>query len=115
MRAADVALGRMLPPRELAQLEARVQALEPAGAIRGDFGQEAGERVRPSWQARGSTSQSCCPAPAAYEISAFADEELEELAALAETAAAAGGEPAWSEAELAVLEAKLTAATREGR
>lgn len=47
------------------------------------------------------------------DLSAFSDEEIDELAALAERVEAAGGEPAWTENELAVLsrlEAKLAAA-----
>jgi hypothetical protein len=50
-----------------------------------------------------------------YDFSAFADQELEALAALAEQVEAGGGEPAWTEADLAVLyrlEAKLTATSR---
>jgi hypothetical protein len=49
-----------------------------------------------------------------YDFSAFADEELEELAILAERTEAAGGQPAWTDADLAVLnrlEAKLRATT----
>ena len=53
-----------------------------------------------------------------YDFSAFADEELEALAILAEKAEAAGGEPAWTDADLVVLnrlEAKLSAATGDTR
>jgi hypothetical protein len=49
-----------------------------------------------------------------YDFSAFADEELEELAILAARVEAAGGEPAWTDADLVVLsrlEPKLRAAT----
>jgi hypothetical protein len=49
-----------------------------------------------------------------YDFSAFADEELEALAILAERAEAAGGEPAWTDADLVMLnrlEAKLRNAT----
>jgi hypothetical protein len=38
-----------------------------------------------------------------YDFSAFDDQELEDLAVLAEKAEAAGGEPAWTKADLAVL------------
>ncbi len=48
-----------------------------------------------------------------YDFSALDDRELDELAVLAEKAEDAGGAPAWTEQELAVLarlEAKLAAA-----
>lgn len=48
-----------------------------------------------------------------YDLSVFDDEELEDLAVLAEKVEAAGGEPAWTEEDLAVLsrlEPKLVAA-----
>ena len=50
-----------------------------------------------------------------HDFSAFADEELEALAALVERAETADGERAWTEADLVVLhrlEAKLRDATR---
>ncbi len=53
-----------------------------------------------------------------YDFSAFADEELEALVALAEKVEAASGEPAWTDADLVVLgrlEAKLRAATGDTR
>ena len=53
-----------------------------------------------------------------YDFSAFADHELEALVALAEKVEAAGGEPAWTDADLVVLnrlEGKLQAATGDRR
>ena len=52
------------------------------------------------------------------DLSVFDDEEIDELAALAEQVVAAGQEPEWTPDELAVLtrlEAKLAAATEATR
>ena len=53
-----------------------------------------------------------------YDFSAFDDQELEDLAALAEKVEAVGGEPEWTEEDLEVLtrlDDKLVAAMEAGQ